>query len=93
VPRLLVAADTPMLLAAVDQSSGRPTRPIISPTRTPALPHANHHRGHSLPGKDYYYDIKNVQIKILKNVKNVKKPDKNKKNVCKRNKKRYLFLV
>jgi len=38
-------------------------------------------------------DVKNVQIQV-KNVKNVKKRDKNRwKNVCKRNKKRYLFLV
>ena len=35
--------------------------------------------------------VKNVQIKI-KNVKNVKMWQ-NKKNVCKRNKKRYLFLL
>jgi len=38
-------------------------------------------------------DVKNVQIKILKNVKKRKNMTKNKKNVCKRNKKRYLFLV
>jgi len=38
-------------------------------------------------------DVKNVQIKIKKTLKNVKKRDKNKKNVCKRNKKSYLFLV
>jgi len=32
-------------------------------------------------------DVKNVQLKILKTLKNVKKRDKNKKTVCKRNKK------
>jgi len=37
-------------------------------------------------------DVKNVQIKILKTSKNVKNVTKIKKNVCKRNKKRYLFL-
>ena len=42
--------------------------------------------------QNYVTDLrcKNIQMKI----KNVKKRDKNlKKNVCKRNKKRYLFLV
>ena len=37
-------------------------------------------------------DVKKVQIKFFLKFKNVKS-DKNKKNVCKRNKKRYLFLV
>ena len=37
-------------------------------------------------------DVKNVQIKINKNIKKRKKRDKN-KNVYKRNEKRYLFLV
>jgi len=37
-------------------------------------------------------DVKKSSNKNLKNVKNVKKRNKN-KNVCKRNKKRYLFLV
>jgi len=41
--------------------------------------------------QNYVTDLrcKNIQMKI----KNVKKRDKNKKNVCQRNKKRYLFLV
>ena len=37
-------------------------------------------------------DVKNVQIKVKKTLKS-KQRDKNIKNVCKRNKKRYLFLV
>jgi len=36
---------------------------------------------------------KNVQIKIKKTLENVKNVTKIKKNACKRNKKRYLFLV
>jgi len=39
-----------------------------------------------------FTDVKNVQIKI-KNVKKRKNVTKILKNVCKRNKKRYLFLV
>jgi len=38
-------------------------------------------------------DVKKVQIKIKKNDKKRQKRDKNIKNVCKRDKKRYLFLV